>query len=101
MAIAELHLHLRDDGIFTNQKKVRRIMTKLELKYTEFLHKLCKYNSYKGTIIKIASNKINKRFTTSVAHQKITTQFKIYNIDDNGKIFIKKAYIDQFLDMFN
>ena len=67
-------------------------------------HKSRKYNSYKGTIGKIANNKINRRFTTSVPHQKITTdttEFKIYNIDNNGKISIKKAYLDPFLDMFN
>lgn len=95
---------LRDEGIFINQKKVRRIMKKLELKCTSFSHKSRKYNSYKGTIGKIANNKINRRFTTSVPHQKITTdttEFKIYNTDDNGRISIKKAYLDPFLDMFN
>ena len=95
---------LRDEGIFINQKKVRRIMKKLELKCTSFSHKSRKYNSYRGTIGKIANNKINRRFTTSVPHQKITTdttEFKIYNTDDNGRISIKKAYLDPFLDMFN
>ena len=53
-------------------------MKKLELKCTSFSHKLCKYNSYKGTIGKIANNKINRRF-----------------------IPLKKAYLDPFLDMFN
>ena len=69
-------------------------MKKLELKCTSFSHKLCKYNSYKGTIGNIANNKINRRFTTSVHHQKITTdttEFKIYNTDDNGIISINKA----------
>ena len=95
---------LREENIFINQKKVRRIMKKLELKCIAFSHKSRKYNSYKGTIGKIANNKINRRFTTSVPHQKITTdttEFKIYNTDDNGRISIKKAYLDPFLDMFN
>ena len=30
-----------------------------------------------------------------------TTEFKIYNTDDNGIISIKKVYLDPFLDMFN
>lgn len=37
-------------------------------------------------------------------HQKITTdttEFKYYEKDATGKITIKKAYIDPFLDMFN
>ena len=95
---------LRGENIFINQKKVRRIMKKLELKCIAFSHKSRKYNSYKGTIGKIANNKINRRFTTPVPHQKITTdttEFKIYNTDDNGRISIKKAYLDPFLDMFN
>ena len=49
-------------------------------------------------------NKINRRFNTSVPHQKITTdttEFKIYPIDKNGKLSIKKAYLNPFLDMFN
>lgn len=95
---------LRREDIFINQKKVRRIMKKLELKCTSFSHKSRKYNSYKGRIGKIANNKINRRFTTSIPHQKITTdttEFKIYSTDDNGRISIKKAYLDPFLDMFN
>ncbi len=95
---------LRDSGIVINQKKVRRIMKKLGLKCIAFSHKSRKYNSYKGTIGKIANNKVNRRFTTPVPHQKITTdttEFKIYSTNDNGKLTIKKAYLDPFLDMFN
>lgn len=95
---------LRNCGIVINQKKVRRIMNILNLKCVAFSHKSRKYNSYKGTIEKITNNKINRRFTTSVSHQKITTdttEFKIYSSDNNGKITIKKAYLDPFLDMFN
>ena len=76
----------------------------LTFKCTSFSHKSRKYNSYKDTIGKIANNKIKIRFTTSVPHQKITTdttEFKIYNIDDNGRISVKKAYLDPFLDIFN
>ena len=49
-------------------------------------------------------NKINRIFNTSVPHQKITTdttEFKIYPIDKNGKLSIKKTYLSPFLDMFN
>ena len=87
-----------------NSKKVRRIMNKLELKCVAFSHKSRKYNSYKGTVVQTFKNKINRRFNTSVPHQKITTdttEFKIYPIDKNGKLSIKKAYLSPFLDMFN
>jgi len=95
---------LRESSMIINQKKVRRIMKKLDLKCIAFSHKSRKYNSYKGTIGKIADNKINRRFTTSIPHQKITTdttEFKIYSTDKTGKLVIKKAYLDPFLDMFN
>ena len=87
-----------------NSKKVRRIMKKLELKCVAFSHKSRKYSSYKGTVGKTFKNKINRRFNTSIPHQKITTdttEFKIYSIDKNGKLSIKKAYLNPFLDMFN
>ena len=32
---------------------------------------------------------------------KFSVQFKIYLIDKNGKLSIKKAYLNPFLDMFN
>lgn len=95
---------LRNFGIVINQKKVRRLMKKLGLKCIAFSHKSRKYNSYRGTIGKIAKNKINRRFNSSIPHQKITTdtsEFKIYATDKNGKLSIKKLYFDPFLDMFN
>jgi transposase InsO family protein len=95
---------LRHKGLVINQKKVRRIMGKLGLKCIAFSNKSRKYNSYKGTIGKISKNIINRRFKSSVPYQKITTdtsEFKIYITDENGRITIKKAYINPFLDMFN
>lgn len=95
---------LRNTGILINQKKVRRLMKKLELKCVSFSHKSRKYNSYKGKVGKVAPNRISRRFNTSIPHQKITTdttEFKIYEINKNGRLTIKKAYLDPFLDMFN
>ena len=42
--------------------------------------------------------------TLHVPHQKITTdttEFKYYEIDNKGRMVIKKLYLDPFLDMFN
>ncbi|AUA37549.1 IS3 family transposase [Clostridioides difficile] len=64
--------HIKNSGIIINQKKVRCIIKKLELKCIAFFHKSHKYNSYKGTIGKVKNNKINRRFKTSIAYQKIT-----------------------------
>ena len=79
-------------------------MKKLELKCVAFSHKSRKYNSYRGTVGKTFKNIINRRFNTSIPHQKITTdttEFKIYSIANNGKLSIEKAYLNPFLDMFN
>lgn len=76
-------------------------MQKLGFQVTSFTRKSRKYSSYKG---KNAPNRINRRFNTSVPHQKITTdttEFKYYEIDNKGRMVIKKLYLDPFLDMFN
>lgn len=95
---------LRNRNIFVNKKKVQRIMQELGFQVTSFTRKSRKYSSYKGNVGKIAPNRINRRFNTSVPHQKITTdttEFKYYEIDSKGRMAIKKLYLDPFLDMFN
>lgn len=91
-------------GYIVNKKKVQRIMQKYKIQVTSFTRKSRKYNSYKGRVGRIAPNRIHRRFDTSVAHQKITTdttEFKYYEIDTKGHMVIKKLYLDPFLDMFN
>ena len=95
---------LRKDGVIINKKKVQRIMQKLGLQVTSFTRKSRRYNYYKGQIGRIAPNRIHRRFYTSVPHQKITTdttEFKYYDIDEKGRMIIRKLYLDPFLDMFN
>lgn len=95
---------LRKEGIIVNKKRVQRIVQKLNIQVTSFTRKSRKYSSYKGKIGKIAPNRINRRFETSIPHQKITTdttEFKYYEIDNKGKMIIKKLYLDPFMDMFN
>lgn len=95
---------LRNDGFMVNKKKVQRIMQKLGLQVTSFTRKSRKYNSYKGKAGKIAPNRIRRRFHTTVPHQKITTdttEFKYYEVDEKGRMIIKKLYLNPFLDMFN
>ena len=95
---------LRGEGYIVNKKKVQRIMQKSGFQVTSFTRKSRKYSSYKGNVGKIAPNRINRRFKTSIPHQKITTdttEFKYYEIDNKGRMVIKKLYLDPFLDMFN
>lgn len=95
---------LRKLGFSINKKKVQRLVQKLGLQVKSFTRKSRKYSSYKGTVGVIAKNRVKRRFTTSVVHQKITTdttEFKYYELDSNGRMIIKKLYLDPFMDMYN
>ena len=95
---------LRKQGMIVNKKKVQRIMQKLGLQVTSYTRKSRRYNSYKGKVGRIAPNRLRRRFHTTIPHQKITTdttEFKYYEIDEKGRMLIKKLYLDPFLDMFN
>ncbi len=95
---------LRKLGLIINKKKVQRLIQKLKLQVKSFTRKSRKYNSYKGTVGVVAKNRIHRRFNTNIVHQKITTdttEFKYYEFDDNGKMILKKLYLDPFMDMFN
>lgn len=95
---------LRKLGSAINKKKVQRLVQKLGLQVKSFTRKSRKYSSYKGTIGVVAKNRVNRRFNTSIVHQKITTdttEFKYYEFDSKGKLMIKKLYLDPFMDMYN
>lgn len=99
-----IHAMLRRLGVLINKKKVQRLVQKLKLQVTNFARKSRKYYSYKGTVGKVAPNRIKRRFNTSVVHQKITTdtsEFKYYESDKSGNTQVKKLYLNPFLDMFN
>ena len=91
-------------GFKINKKKVQRLVQKLALQVKSYTRKSRKYSSYKGVVGRIAKNRVNRRFNTSIIHQKITTdtsEFKYYEFDNKGKMITKKIYLDTFLDMFN
>lgn len=99
-----IDLELRKRGYVVNHKKILRITNKLGIICTKFTRKSRKFSTYKGTIGKVSKNLVNRRFYTNIPYQKITTdtsEFKYYVIAPNGKMIIKKAYLDPFLDMFN
>lgn len=95
---------LHEEGLLINRKRVQRLVQKLGLQVTSFIHKSRKYNSYKGTVGHVAPNRLRRRFDTCIPHQKITTdttEFKYYEMDTKGTIITRKAYLDPFLDLFN
>lgn len=89
-------LELRNRGFTVNHKKVQRIMKKLGLKGDKFIRKSRNYSSYKGTVGTVAKNLINRRFHTSVPHQKLTTDITEFKCLDGGKL-----YLNPIMDMFN
>jgi len=95
---------LRKRGLVVNKKRVQRIIQKLGIQVTSFTRKSRKYSSYKGNVGRIALNRIRRRFETSIPHQKITTdttEFKYYEVDEKGRMAIKKLYFDPFMDLYN
>lgn len=93
---------LRNNGYTINKKKVQRIIQKLHLQVTSYTRKSRKYSSYRGTVGRVAPNRIHRRFKTHIPHQKITTdttEFKYYEVDKKGHMTIHKLYLDPFMDM--
>ena len=95
---------LQNQGICINRKKVHRLTKKYGLQVSSFTRKSRRYSSYKGNVGRIAPNRVNRRFCTSIPHQKITTdttEFKYYEVDEKGRMTIRKAYLDPFMDLWN
>jgi transposase InsO family protein len=95
---------LKKQDILVNKKRVQRIIQKYGMQVTSFTRKSRRFSTYKGIVGRIAPNRINRRFHTSVPHQKITTdttEFKYYERDEKGHTVIKKLYLDPFMDLWN
>lgn len=95
---------LARQGQIVNHKKIQRLMRELGICVTSFTRKSRKYSSYKGKVGHIASNRLKRRFMTSIPYQKITTdttELKYYETNTSGQLQIKKIYLDSFMDLFN
>ena len=95
---------LRKEGIKVNKKRVQRLIQTHGMQVTSYTRKSRKFSTYKGVVGRIAPNRINRRFHTSVPHQKITTdttEFKYYETDTKGNVTIRKLYLDPFMDLWN
>lgn len=87
---------LRARGHQVNHKRVQRIMKKLGLQCTKFSRKSRRYNSYKGKIGHIATNKINRRFMTPFPLQKLATDVTEFKCLEDEKL-----YLSPILDFYN
>lgn len=91
-----VYLELCNKGYKVNHKAVQRIMRKLGLKCEKFSRKTRKYNSYKGNVGKVAKNRLNRRFKTSVCHQKLATDITEFKCTNGVKL-----YLSPIMDLFN
>lgn len=87
---------LKKLGHQINHKKVYRIMRELGLKCVKFMRKSRKYNSYKGTIGKVAKNRLSRRFSTPIPLQKLVT-----DITEFKCLGDEKLYLNPILDLYN
>lgn len=85
----------RTQGYVINHKKVQRIMGELDLKCVKFTRK-SRYNSYKGTVGKVAKNRLNRKFNTPIRLQKLVTDVTEFKCTGNEKL-----YLSPILDLYN
>ena len=85
-----IYLELKRRGYHINDKKVRRLMRRLNLQGLK-RHKR-KYSSYKGEIGKVASNIIQRKFFSDAPNRKWYTDVTEFNLRGN------KLYLSPILD---
>lgn len=86
---------LRNQGYIINHKKVQRIMREMDLKCEKFQRK-SRYKSYKGTVGKVAKNRLNRRFDTHIPLQKLVTDVTEFKCTNDQKL-----YLSPIMDLYN
>src|SRR5690625_5267870 len=86
---------LRNQGYMINHKKVQRIMNEMDLRCGKFQRK-SRYKSYKGTVGKVAKNRLNRRFNTYIPLQKLVTDVTEFKCTDD-----RKLYLSTIMDLYN
>lgn len=86
-------------GIKINHKAVLRIMRENQLLCRAYERRTRKYNSYKGTIGRIAPNILNRHFKTDRSYQKIVTDVTELRWGNQG--VEERAYFTAYIDLFN
>lgn len=90
-----IYLELRNKGYVINHKKVQRLMKELGLICTKFTRK-SRYRSYKGTVGKVAKNRLNRQFKTSIRLQKLVTDVTEFKCAEGQKL-----YFSPIIDLYN
>lgn len=90
-----IHSELKGKGYTINHKKVQRLVHELNLKCEKFVRK-SRYKSYKGTVGKVAKNRLNRRFYTPYALQKAVTDVTEFKCLEDEKL-----YLSPVMDLYN
>ncbi|WP_427137908.1 IS3 family transposase [Psychrobacillus psychrodurans] len=90
-----IHAELQAQGPVINHKKVQRIMKEMDLKCVKFVRK-SRYRSYKGKVGKVSKNRLNRRFKTPHALQKLVTD--VTELKCTGE---EKLYLSPIMDLYN
>ncbi len=77
-------IELQNRGYNINKKRVARIMRENNIKAVK---RKRRYNSYKGTVGKLAPNILNRDFSTTGPYQKLGTDVTVF-ITPHGKLYL-------------
>jgi Transposase and inactivated derivatives len=86
-------LELKNRGFKINHKTVLRLMKLMRLKSIQRPKR--RYNSYKGTIGKIADNLLRRNFTANKPNEKWVTDVTEFKVNN------EKLYLSPIIDLFN
>ncbi|WP_273724467.1 IS3 family transposase, partial [Leuconostoc mesenteroides] len=86
---------LHDQGYLVNHKRVLRIMGQNALLSTTYNTRKRRYNSYRGTVGRIAERVIKRDFQADAPYQKIVTDVTEIQLNDHSK-----AYLTAFVDLY-
>lgn len=90
-----IHLVLKTRGYHINKKKVQCLMQEMGLKSKKFTRR-SRSKTYKGTVGKVAKNKLNRRFDTHIPLQKLVTDMTEFKCKGD-----KKLYLHPLMDLYN
>jgi len=87
-----MHLELRNQHQYLNHKTVQKLMSQLGLKSTV---RPKRYQSYQGSVGKVAPNLLERKFVASKPNQKWVTDVTEFNIKG------ERVYLSPILDLYN
>jgi transposase InsO family protein len=92
-------LDLNSRHFTVNHKKIQRIMRAEGLQSMAYTKRIRKYNSYEGTVGKIAKNHLKRRFMTDRPYQKLFADVSEFRW---GHQTIKeRLYLEPIMDLYS